>query len=377
MSGIADPLLSLAQAVESQSNGAIVRLAAAVGAASGLHDEHLAREVLMATLDRMLKEIDDRASRGVPASTDLGEQFRKNLGNICLGAAKKFGSTSNYIRDGDTPYLYHCQREAKCFTDSHISTVIGYHRLKDLISVNDWDRFFGYCSIVAADGTSDELEDRWRDLASLDPADRAKRVFKVRDASAGLGGGGVLWFTPRSEVERVLSDTSEGERADRLRDVLGLFFPERVEGSDRQARADNRRFVLHIPVAAVQNATHARPTFVEAAGYSRFMACSASHTHSPPGPWGQTADLASLHARGKLDDGLPERIVVRRSAGDLNGMDIEFDYVGEIGNSRGKRPRDRDPAFARALCRQLERIYPAEARRWPDLPSLLSTPGVP
>ena len=88
------------------------------------------------------------------------------------------------------------------------------------------------------------------------------------------------------------------------------------------------------------------------------MVESAAVPGVPPRDWGQTTNLGVLANMGTLADGMQERICRRLDGMAPGGVELGFDYLGEITAERGNTPRDNDVQFAKLLRDRLAALHP-------------------
>jgi hypothetical protein len=323
-----------------------------LGKGMGLHSHNLTHAVFTRAMDeyRLLP----RADQDVPS-------FIRKLRDACYGIGAVHGTGPRKRFPGNDDILFKCANGRDCLTESRVSTVMTFGSLRACLSTADFRRLF-WRGVNPDTGATDDTprnRDNWLALQDPSPARRDARRFRLDVASLGLGNP-VLWVAPTSGVEAALASVAREEWANTLRDRLGLYLPRFDQDGSKDARATNRRFVVHIPAVALTPPCHARPSFADAGGYPRFMveSAAASAPTAPVRDWGQTTDLGALAVGGMLRDGIPERVCRRLDAATLGSAELSFDYLGEITCERGNTPRDNDAKFATLLSGMLTALHP-------------------
>ena len=155
------------------------------------------------------------------------------------------------------------------------------------------------------------------------------------------GSGPILFFTRADVVLDVLGKVREDERADALRDLLGLTHMK--AGRQQVAIVFDGRL-------AEDRDDRGRPTVIDADGHVRFLA-------SPPGwgarrGWGATANLAAIRDPLSGVVGLPERVCGTFPASG-GGVVLDAHFLGAPAVPRGDVPGVNDEVYAALLDARL------------------------
>ena len=156
----------------------------------------------------------------------------------------------------------------------------------------------------------------WCELLAELPEE--EREFQVK--RNGRLSSGIVWFTPYLEIPDVLTACAPEDRAERIRDYLGL-----VHYCTMSDPAPTHLFGLTFPGEAADKAGHYRPCALDSLDNSRFMVPFSS---SPD--WGATADLAVVNARIAPPTGAPERVANQIWDEDFDGAPVRFEYLGAV-----------------------------------------------
>ena len=264
------------------------------------------------------------------------------------------------IREGTTR-LFKTNVASGCIRSGYVSQVVGWRDLVGCLSEDDKARFFGL-STAMTPGIPALPDPIWSDMMSLVPTQRNLRRFSPDPGSAWLTKP-VHWWTPRAVTETILMTVRPEEWADTLRDRLGKYYDEHDSMGTAAARMKNRRFLFHIPAAILIGKGHFRPNFADAGGYRRFATHRSLRKPASPAAWGMTADLGVLCDKGRLQNGLKERVTPSLTIADFGTHEIEFDYLGEVKSARGQTPGDDDRAFERKLHAVHRKLFPADEAR--------------
>lgn len=322
---------------EDQSIVVVALANAALGIGVRLHDE-----------DHVVRVLTKTAAMSSAGSSVDPIHFLANLQDCCHGApGPRAGYPSTVAIRGGSPHLFKSDSDGSCLDkspDDYVSQVVDWRTLVGMMPDPERIKFD-----LASPSPPPPSDVAWKDLLSLEASTRSRRRFSPI-ANSYWPAKPVHWWTPRSNVERVLSSTSHSERANALRDKLGLYYGEHDASGTDKAWARNLRFVLHVRVQALLTVGHFRPNFVEAGGYCRFAVHRHGAVPDPVENWGNTVDLGILRASGEIEDGLPERVSPTLVGIDLGPGQIEFDFLGGITSGCGETSIDSHGAFALGMA---------------------------
>lgn len=148
----------------------------------------------------------------------------------------------------------------------------------------------------------------------------------------------LCWFTKSTSIEDAMSGLgSRGDKANRLRDALGLI----------EIRSGRSMLLISFPgnaLHSVPGLVVAQPTFADAVN-DRFAAFQPGQTQAfnRTADWGSTVDL------GKFADGLPDACGMPERISypvPINVAVFGVEYVGRLTSSRGQSSADDDLRFA-------------------------------
>jgi len=209
--------------------------------------------------------------------------------------------------------------------------------------------------LVGRWGDTTELDDDGIDLAARPGTIAYRRLEAVADRTwtltTRLGRTitnparpvrAVMYYTKAAPLVAELDSVAFGERADLVRDRLGLVHYDKGD-----------RLVLLTFDSALAEARpdRGRPTAVDAGGHARFV-CDLSGNRGVDG-WGQTADLAQFYGGHGICGGLTERVCGPFPRDARASVNMHLRVIGAVQLPRSDGPSHGDDNFANAL----ERLY--------------------
>jgi hypothetical protein len=238
-------------------------------------------------------------TNGVPA-----KEFFRCMEDVCFGRA-----TATVV------YLGACQHGVDHrYPEMHFSIVLPAGALERFASPDDHRRFAGLTGDISSRDAS------WIDrVAGLEPIERYIRLDPLKSF-----GSNVVWITPTSVIETILSEPEDTTRtkSDICRDLLGLV----------SRQPPTILVAFHVPASVFRTIRNFRPTFIEANSHSRFACRPRSSSVPRDDPFGRTIDLQYFAQHAQLHDGAPERITLPFTARDFDPADvIRFDVLGKLG----------------------------------------------
>ena len=269
-----------------------------------------------------------------------------------LGASDDPVATLKIVREGDYPSAMGREerpppmrlRGKGAWTDGGVSddvtVVFPLSTLRYLVPEEKERELMALGLSLAAEASDPPRPDTHDAVAALrsKPVDW-RRVSLRADGTIGRPGE-LLWFTRREELADAVAEEEETARGQRARDILGLS----------HRKAGEALVAVHFPSSAVAR-TSRRPTFIDAAGYLRFMAGPETAAGRADRAWGRTADLRAFEDGLATMDGCPERVAEPVPAGALTGDGLfEFEMLGTVRRATATGDAE-DEAFATRLAR--------------------------
>jgi hypothetical protein len=237
--------------------------------------------------------------------------------------------------------------ESSCIHGSHVLSVMGLSRLKDLLPASFLTGDMSpYSDPSFPMGKKDELAALARHLKDL-PVE--SRRFEL--TSGKQIGNPILWFT--SEQVGSFLDKEFERRQEFVRRKTGKFFGlSRADWYVASIGLGHWKpcdwlALLRIPKSAVERAGHYRPAFPDGATYQWFMVAANAAEGQPCDEWGRTVDLRLLRKSGAVRVvGVHERVARQLQPADFKSPAaagqhelIEFEVLGKVTKDWGPTQR--------------------------------------
>ena len=227
--------------------------------------------------------------------------------------------------------------------------------------------------LVGRWGDTTELDDDGIDLAARPGEIAYRRLVAVADKTWSLATRpgrtitnparpvrAIMYYTKAVPLVTELNSVVFGERADLVRDRLGLVHCDKGD----------RLVLLTFDSALVEaRPDRGRPTAVDAAGHARFV-CDIPGNHGVDG-WGQTADLAQFSGGRGICCGLAERVCGPFPRDSSVSVEVRLRVLGAVQLPRSDGPNQGDDKFLDALERLYQTLAPGILPR-DKISSLLS-----